>query len=317
MKYCLLVILLLAPLSPRAAHLNDLQFLPDQGTIVSTLGYGVRDDHYAVKVHAPGDQLNNFYRVEQDTSYLSIGGGYSFPHQIFLRVQTSYYYEDQSITTYESGATIAGAEFKRNHKGLTDPTITFKYRVSDSLTSADFIFDVSGSISPSTGKRKYASTTEDGNEKRGGTNYSIVMDIGKLDVGLRAYTLFVNAKRFGRTGGIDLLDNSSVTTSAHKSLGGGAKFKTLSSEYFYFELALEYGYLTDYTLENLGNNTTVDQKNYLDILVGVDYEIKKDVIIWRSILNSYQSKYHTKTSTLNMDNDAGSLSYMTSLIYQY
>lgn len=299
-----------------SSDISQLQYLPKKGTLVFNAGIETGSGKDKVDIVVQGSKNIELYETEKSELRTNFGVGYSFSSRIFVKASVPIILFNEQEKTYQRGSTIEGQKFRRKNKGYGDFTTSIKYRISTKIHESKAFWDTTLSFSPKTGKRKYSSTTKEGNEKRGGSAYSLLLEFGKKE-DRNSFLFFINLKRFSKTTGFDLFDYTDVKTGSNASTSLGAKLQSKIKETISLELEGEYGALTDLKIENLGMTTVLAQRAFLSLMAGLNIELIENKLLWKIQARQNFSSYDREVSSLVWRAQKRLFTVNSNLIYQF
>lgn len=156
-------------------NIYDLMYLPVQGTFFGSTSLVGRSATVNFQY-----QDRNFLKIESNESVIEQAVGYSFTSTTLAGLNVAYQHDSENENIHGPASTQNGS---RSHaakdKGMKDPAVFMRHRFSevenDSGRDIDFIL----SFSPKTGKSVVATTSQEGNAKRGASELLLGLDIGK------------------------------------------------------------------------------------------------------------------------------------------
>ncbi|AUN97399.1 hypothetical protein DOM21_14465 [Bacteriovorax stolpii] len=237
-------------------RIYDLMYLPVQGTFFGSTGFGGKSSTTNYQY-----LLRDFLKVESRESTLEQSLGYSFTSTTMAGLSVAYQYDSEIKNAYGPGSTLNGTHTKSvKMKGLKDPYIFMRHRFSEAENDSGRDIDLYLSLSPKTGDSKIATTTLEGNAKRGASELNLAIDIGQKRAD-SAWTARFAFQGVTEATVVDAGDPADKTIAeAYGLLLGEFKYQFIFNPKFALNLGAGLGVLG----ERKQNNTDQEFKNVYD-----------------------------------------------------
>lgn len=272
---------------------SDLMYLPEAGKWFVELAGGTT----TTKTNAT--YLNtgaNFYTSDGDslTSSLTLGG--VMEGDLLYSIKVPYQIEGEDSTVYGPASTSAGVNDKTKSKGPGDIEVDFKWRV---LTQSEkgVKLDVKLNFSPKTGHSETASTTKEGSNFRGGTNFGFGVEAGKKLKNIQ-FSGEANLDFNGSREVKSLSNNTSSDISSFNSISIGGTVQLQPNEKFFLNAGILFFGGMKFDSINTGTTTKYDVDSYVQIGGAAGYKISNSI----SLRLIYSSATVDRKATQGLNN---------------
>jgi hypothetical protein len=247
---------------------SDLMYLPEAGTWVAEATISKDETDSTLTVLGL-----NFDTESSEDLGTSLEFGRVLEGDMMATIVVPYLIENKSTTNFGPASTLDGTSSKTKAKGLGDVDLKFKWRLlSQDKSKVDV--DLKVNVSPKTGSAKSASTTREGNNFRGGTNYGFGFEAGKKLKSLQFSTganLNFNGKRKQKSLTTD--DETTVTSFSNLSLEASVQLQP--NDKFFINAGVLLVGESDFSDSTNGSTTNYDVDGYVQLAVAVGYKFSE------------------------------------------
>lgn len=269
--------------------ISDLMYLPEAGT------WYIGSTSISTDTESTLEYQNQvFYTSESKSTGGSLEIGKAVHENFFISLAIPYLLKNKDSTSYGPASSNNGTTDKTESDGLGDFSLAFKWRVIEQ-NEKDINFDLNFFISPDSGVAESASTTRDGNNFRGGTNYGVGFEIGKklkslqLSGGLK---LENNGSRKYKS----LSDDSVNKGSSYTELTISGQVQLMPTESFFLNAGLDMVRMSEFNSTSDGSKTEYDVDPYFQLAIGGGYQFSKSFAI-RIIYTTASAEREIKSGT--------------------
>lgn len=161
--------------STPSRNIYDLMYLPARGTFFGSTTYKATSNTTNYQYLG-----RDFIKVESDTTSVEQEFGYTFTSSTLVGFGIGYQFDSEAKSKYGPGSNINGTQNNSaKEKGMEDPSVFLRHRFSESEADSGNDVDLVLKVSPKTGKSKGSTLTAEGNAKRGASEITLGVDLGK------------------------------------------------------------------------------------------------------------------------------------------
>lgn len=249
---------------------SDLMYMPDVGTwFVQTTVQNPTSESTVTY------QGSNLYSDTTDSFEGSLEVGKVLEGNMMASIEVPYQIKAEDTTKYGPASTKNGQSETEKSKGLGDVDLRFKWRIFDQKKKGSDI-DIKISVSPKTGSAESASTTKEGNNFRGGTNYSFGGEVGKKFKSIQI-SGGADLDFTGKSSTKLLSDNTMTDVTSYKSLSLYATVQLQPNEKFFINAGVYHIGGSDFSATNDGTTTKYDVDSYIQFGLAIGYKVSNSI----------------------------------------
>jgi hypothetical protein len=300
MKFTIITLALLASnafamdLTPNNdKEITDIMYVPEAGTTYVELGFDQVSTDETAKVVSTG---LNYATSDSETKDLNLILGRAFEGNIFLFAELDYDLKAETDLTYGNGTTSNGVNEKTESKGLADPTLGARYRMVEQEDKG-FLLDLNLTFSPKTGDSEAASTTQDGNNYRGGSAGSVGLNFGKKFNSV-SFSIGADLTFNGSRDVKSLSTGNTLNIDSHTDFSISAISQFQPNKQMFFNVTLSYQSLGDYDQVSGSTTTSIDFDPIFSYGLAIGYRLSPNVAIRALYQGASLNREYTQGTTI-------------------
>lgn len=242
----------------------DLQLFPEQTKAIFNIDYGSGNSDITTSL---ADSNGRVTENKIKSSQLTLSAMYGLLDNLAIGAAFKQVLDSSNEVTFGPASLSYGTKYKTKSKGWSDPTFLLTYRAAEQ-NLAPVTVDLMIGYSPKSGDSIEATTTKDGNSKRGGDSTDLGIEIGKKYTN-SSFTAGMMALFNGRTTSREVDSTEKTTGDAYTHSVFMVRGQIKASEFTHVRGRIQVDYYSDQKLSTPGYSDVI-AKAYTQSTLGAD-----------------------------------------------